>query len=441
MNDQGIILPDPEYFRSTQEVHTSVLQCIRNPSTWAEARKQPNSVCSPAQDFVVRLTKHLFSLASPNTKTVSSPPELYDTLERALTDPNCFNSFLPYIGRFLLYFRVVRFFIQKGDESWLRESPPFEFKMSLSRQADVDWSFTSVEFHWIMYFLGLSHFLSEPDLDVIPGFFTNGTKDEIKSHAVWKKLHEALVKDSSMLPFRLKYCQETQDNYVVTVKSQGDHLYSRLIPLLALQEWKIRWFVEQTSEMWMRMRSSQGLAPEETDQSLMHRLLWQVGRWPTQLMSDPQLSTTAMRATIAGPWPDSEHREDVGKLHKRLVKIHKKASGYGPGNIGRTINDLDSHAEEEITKLAPDLARIRMEVWPLVRVGRSYDLEKAKEKAKSLNLEHVKPNHMNLIWREVKDNEPLDLCVKMAAEYLEDKTGRRYNLKAIKHLLKTLLSR
>jgi len=282
-----------------------------------------------------------------------------------------------------------------------------------------------VEWHWVIFFIGLSEELSEPHLELIPSFFMGRTKEEVTSHPIWKERREALGKDLPNLPFRLNYHEDANGKYVIIIKSQGDRIYQSLISLLALHEWEVNLFAKPTVKMWLKMRASHELDRSDIDEALMNRMEWQVGRWPDLLVKDPKLQTTALTSIAIGNWSRPEYRSYVENTKKAIEKLYKKCSGYGPGNIRRVEKAIDQDTKSIILSLVPDLVKILRVAWPIK------EIVEQKAKAKNLNLSLIKPKHLDFTWGKVKPNDRLDFCSKIVRKYLRDETDIKYALKII----------
>jgi hypothetical protein len=424
-------LINPEHYRSTQTMDAAVRECGKDKLKWDVAQKNPHIICKPAHMFIRGVTEYLFRIASPGMEEVSTYLELHDRLERAMTSSVILDSFKPTIGRFILYLWTLRKLIQTVDHSWVKKSTPIEFDLNIDfDHVPLDWSHFSIEWHWVIFFLGLSEALDESNLDQIPSIIIGKNKNEVKKHPLWKETHKHFCQISDKLPFRLKYTWVDGNSHIINVKSQGDKLYQRLIGLLAVYEWEINLFMKKISEIWLKMRSTEKLEGTDIDEPFRTSIKWQPARWPKEFIEDKKLHTTAMKAVKIGDWKDPEFREFAKVTEKNIEKLFKRAAGYGPGNIGRVENITPEDIKHEIKLLRPDFLRILEVAWPI------NDIRKQKDSIKNLALDKITPKHINFNWKKVKQNDRLDFLSKICAEYLLDKTGQSYNLKSLRNVIK-----
>lgn len=425
MNLQQIHLPNPISTPYTWYLQQYVQTSIDGLSILESCENTPDIVCYPGHMLTVHTTLSLLSLANPGMD-IRNPPDydaLYESLSRATTSPDIFACFLPSIGRYILYLWLIRSFVMSGDKKWRIAKICFGSKQG-NCYPNVDCPAIFYEWFWVSEFLLLSAILCEPNLDLIPAFWSGGTRDDVVGHPEWHNRRSFLLQALPTLPYILKQQPITEQGFAVIAEAQGTDLYTKLTIVMAALELQILRTLDLIRSLWLKMRSQGTLESPQVDEVLTTRINWQMGQWPDAFIKDHDLNTTAMRLTFIRDWCDSRQRAAMQHLSKGITSIFKTASGYGRGRPP-LLQHIDESATNILTALIPDLIKVLEIVWPFKEITQH------KKDVKALSLSLLQPTHFNFPWEQVKQNDRLDFCAKIVHEYLLDITGRDYKLKAI----------
>jgi hypothetical protein len=190
-------LLDPSITPHTWKLNENVKAYLRTLETGEDQKNQKDLVCSPSHALIVTLSESLFEVGSPGFdlhKIFENPVEdpFYGVMSRGLTSPNIFASLLPSIGMYIFHLWLIRCFIQLGSDKWRLGKVLFSLNFgdnSTQNYPDLDCHAIRLEWLWINEFLYLSKVLCEPNLDLIPAYWTGDAGADTKNEPQWKKKH------------------------------------------------------------------------------------------------------------------------------------------------------------------------------------------------------------------------------------------------------------
>ena len=94
-----------------------------------------DKILFPGHSLVIDTTEALLSLGSSGFDLKGmleneSDNHWFNILSRGLTSPDIFVSFLPSIGKYILYLWLLRSLIKSGMSEWPSEKTPFEYEFN-----------------------------------------------------------------------------------------------------------------------------------------------------------------------------------------------------------------------------------------------------------------------------------------------------------------------
>ena len=405
-----------------------------------------DNVCSPGHSLVTNISKQIFSSGLPGfsiEEIVENPTEhtVFDILSRGLTSPDILVSFLPSIGRYILYLWVLDTIAHFGVSGCPSEIIPFGYRYAddeLQSYPAMGCQTIDLEWGWIREFLILSERLCQPELDIIPPFWKCSRKDTI-AHPIWKEKQLALQRGLTRLPFVFRQADAGKMARKILVTPQRNNLFL-LMPLMAELEKQIHEFLErEILPTWEKMRSQGDLRKNKMDKSLLTRFNWQLGHWRDALIKDRKLHATVAHATYTGNHKDDFYKIWKGEARKSLDKLNKRRDDIRPGK-SQTKTELDPKAIGLIMELGSDLVKILDAAWPIdKKIEPGTGIRELKKQVKKLTLKKIRANHFNFSWEKIHDR--LDFQSKIVAEYLEDITGNRYKISILRNPIQDILSK
>ncbi len=462
-------------------LHRYVSETRVNPDVRELARKEPDLVCLPGHDFIYRTSVALHALAFPGDQPVTSYEGMLNRMTRAFCDFNAYRSFLPLIGRYIVYLWLVRRFVQRAEPLWfsndlLREDVRFTpniadegfnlFDELCARNSasmlalppdKAEKCFVSVESFWLIEFIVLSEKLEEPQIDLIPPYYRvkkTGLRKQAftdpKANQFWLEWRKHLEETAPEWPFRLMLVKGSDDIRVIRAISQCSHIFRRLICEMSGLEHLLRIAIEEVVDWWNRMRSGAQIKylPHADFESLKNLFLSQTVNWPEQTKSDDRLFETASSWTYLSEKTAKEKEEDP--LSQAMRKLFNPQYGIRRGSHGRKP-ELDDAAQKAIISLKADLDVIHRAVWPRVLDHQEEALKQLKSLCESGSFSMVQWKHLKFLEdkfkamerneAEGKDilrrNDPFDLRAKVVQKYLQlEPSNALYSLKPIKQLLR-----
>jgi hypothetical protein len=434
-------LPDPNTTPRTWTLDQNIKKYLAGKDVYPGFPNTPDIVCYPGHELIIALNASLLAMGAPGLVDPSRKGEdldLFQYASRAMTDPNIFASTIPQIGRFILYLWIVRQFIASGSKLWNIADLVFGIVEESQKFPPISCLALEVEWRLVREFVTFAGVLEEPELDLIPDFWIGGKKEDVIKHPGWKKRRRALGDDRAKLPYRLSWKKNGDFRFIIHAVPQGTALYRKLIVMLAVYEMQIANRISTFEGLWQKMRASHELKRKDIDQSLRTRMNWQRGQWPEAYLKDSRLHTTDMRLSMIQDWCVPEDREDMEKRARSIVRKFKRADGYGPGNTGRVEKEIEPETQALVRSLTPDLEKILEAGWPVCTLDGKTEYPKIISLARNGTLKRIEEKHLRFLkigWETIKENDRLDLCAKIVAEYLEDKTGTRFALASIrKHI-------
>jgi len=424
----------------------------RAPSTYDLFFKNSgNWECSSGDLFIFDVIEGLFRLGTPGIPTETATEEvMWTSMLRGNVFPNGWFILLPLVGIYTLCLWVVRLWNIEKDilrktnfyygniNGKIESAPPMDSSKVIAKVIDV----TGVEWGILNQFIDMAERLGEMRLHLIPPFSSMPSL-QLKTDPKWQG---ALKKQECIFqkyPNQFILSKPTPSKKVISVDLAAtltkDQIIKGMWGHMAGCEEAIREYLRINSEKWNTLRASDRLSQDDATQINEDFMNLQYYAWGNELfIEDRKLATTAALMTFMKPEPVEEKRQNA--LRKNIDRDYNRKAGIKAGRSNVKTKLDDTVVLPLIQKIMNDLMIIQREIWPRVYLtGHSNPIRETKELKKAIkdfSLEHIKASHAGISFDQIKNNEPLDLLAKITSNYLEDKTGSRYGIKAIKQAIK-----